>query len=189
LAHALRRRFHPHLPHQRIERLYALPGTSENRSGLRFSTHVCKALRQGFINQREDADQEDVLKFILEEVKKAEPGDHGGPAHLAWEMRIERIRLELGTKDHYARFASLAGSPLGGSVAAELEDFGFRDDPDKVPLRIARPKHKHELQRLDRVSKNFGITEREKYSVGVGFKWILTCLTLIFIGFSGGSVN
>ncbi|MEZ4866215.1 MAG: hypothetical protein R3C14_33165 [Caldilineaceae bacterium] len=52
LADGLRREFHSHLPAERLERLYTLPGTQANISGLRFSHEVLRVLRNGFLTRR-----------------------------------------------------------------------------------------------------------------------------------------
>ena len=48
LADALRREFYPHLPPERLGRLFALPDTRHTPSGLRFSAPVLDVLRGGF---------------------------------------------------------------------------------------------------------------------------------------------
>ncbi len=153
LADALRREFHPRLPLERIERLYALPGTIRNVAGLRFSDEVLGVLRTGFRVRREEQDQEAVLRFLLARVEAAEPtgpDEKNSLAHVAWESVRERLRLELEPGYALRRLAELAKTPLGPAIEAELETVGFPGQSDKIPLRVA-PHGLHALQRLARL--------------------------------------
>jgi len=87
LADALRRAFHSRLPPERLERLYALPGTTWNTSGLQFTQPVLAVLRRGFVVRRSEAQQKAVLEFLLRQIQRMEPEDEHSPAHLAWEWR------------------------------------------------------------------------------------------------------
>ncbi|MCP4699554.1 MAG: hypothetical protein GY862_22305, partial [Gammaproteobacteria bacterium] len=145
LADALRKQFHSHLPGQRIGRLYALPGTIRNSSGLQFTDEVLRVLRTGFIQHRDPSEQESVLKFILEKIEAAKPtdktADKTAPAYLMWELAQERIKMELDAKDDFKRLAQLAKTPLGSYISAELEPYGFQDDTAKIPLRLKKPQN------------------------------------------------
>lgn len=134
LADALRRRFHPHLPPERMDRLLALPGTTQNISGAHFSNEILKVLRNSFLQRRDEHEQEEVLKFILEKIQQAKPHENDSPAHLAWEAVKERVRLELEPDDNLERLAQLAKTKLGDSISAGLENYGFPGEPDKIPL-------------------------------------------------------
>ncbi|MBI1925884.1 formylglycine-generating enzyme family protein [Candidatus Poribacteria bacterium] len=188
LADDLRRKFHSHLPPERIERLYALPGTLYNVSGIRFSNEVLKILRRGFSIRRDADEQRRVLETILEQIDEAEPEPLDSMAHLAWEAVKERVRLDLDADNDLSRLGQLAKSPLGNSISASLENFGFPDDPDKIPLRV-KPRNKDALQRLARIAPNLNIPALEAYPVGWGHRLVLVLMCLLCLGFSGWSVK
>jgi hypothetical protein len=188
LVDALRREFHPHLPRERIERLNVLPGTQCNASGLRFSDEVLSVLRTGFLIRRDEEEQEDVLRFLLRKVQEAEPDQEDSLAHLAWETVEKRILLELDLDDDLERLTQLAKTPLGRAVTASLENFGFPGQAGKIPLRL-KPRNKHALQRLARISENFSIPILEAYPVAWGHWLALGILFFSFLGFSGWSVQ
>ena len=184
LADALRRKFHPHLPAERTERLFALPGTQCNVSGLRFSDEALKVLRAGFLVRRGEQEQEEVLRFLLQEIEKSEPDEEGDSlAHLAWEFVRERVRLELDPDNDLARLAQLARTPLGNAVGASLEGFGFEGETDKIPLRL-KPRSKHALQRLARISDGLKISKLEAYPVARWHWFALAIMILSFLGFT-----
>jgi formylglycine-generating enzyme required for sulfatase activity len=140
LADTLRREFHPQLPPERVERLYNLLRTAWNTSGLQFSQPVLAVLRRGFALRRSEAQQQKVLEFLLRQIQRAEPKDEHSPAHMAWEWRRERIRLELEPDLAVQRLARFAQSPLGETIRAELDRVVLPDshhpDPDAIPLRL-----------------------------------------------------
>ncbi|MFO1429396.1 MAG: formylglycine-generating enzyme family protein [Candidatus Competibacteraceae bacterium] len=140
LADALRKEFHPQLPPERIERLYNLPGTTWNTSGLQFSQSVLAVLRRGFVLRRSEARQQKALEFLLRQIQQAEPENEHSPAHFAWEWRRERVRLELEPDLAVQRLTRFAQSPLGEAIRAELGRVVFPDsqsaDPDAIPLRL-----------------------------------------------------
>ncbi len=146
MADALRRAFLPHLPPERVERLHRLPGTTRTVAGLRFSTPVLATLRAGFAVYWEDAEQEEVLGFILEQIRAVEPPETDSLAHLAWEWSIERVRLELDPDGAVERIAELAKTPLGDAIRSNLDDVVLpgqpvEDDRLAVPLRVAPKTH------------------------------------------------
>ena len=190
LADAVRREFHEHLPPERIERLYALPGTRHNVSGIRFSDEVLKVLREGFVVRRNEGEQEKVLRFLLKKVEEAEQAEaeKDSMAHLAWEAIKERVRLELERDYDAARLAQLAKTPLGASISANLEKFGLPGQRDKIPLRI-KPRNKNALQRLGRITEGLDIDVLQAYPV-TRWHWLaLGLVSLSFLGFSGWSVK
>jgi formylglycine-generating enzyme required for sulfatase activity/uncharacterized protein with von Willebrand factor type A (vWA) domain len=140
LADALRRKFHPQLPPERMERLYTLPGTTWNTSGLQFSQRVLAVLRRGFATRRTEAEQQAVLEFLLRQIQRAKPEDEHSPAHLAWEWRRERVRLELEPDLAVQRLARFAQGPLREAIRADLYRVVLPDkqdaDPDAIPLRL-----------------------------------------------------
>ncbi|HMQ32203.1 MAG TPA: hypothetical protein PKD53_15845 [Chloroflexaceae bacterium] len=160
LAGALRRRFFQSLPPERIERLYALPGTKETVAGLYFAPEVQKVLREGFFARRGEADQRQVLAAILDELRRVEPAG-GGLGHMAWELCCERVRLELDPDNDLDRLYQLAQTPLGPKIREDLAGFGFRDQPDKIPLRL-RPRRREALLRLHKLAPHLRIPALEE---------------------------
>jgi len=175
LADELRMCFHPHLAPEQIECLYALPNTTQTDSGLRFSDDVLKVLRDGFLTCRTDDEQEDVLKFVLDRVEKAEPDKpKNSLAYLSWEAVRERVRLELGQGDG-RRFGELMHSPLGKTLGDSLSNHGFPEEPGKIPIR--KPENRAALQRLARVEGNL---------LGIGNfvkSWQRACLGVLILCF------
>ena len=122
LADALRRQFWANLPPERIDRLFALPSTSYDASGLRFSNPVLAILRSGFVIRFKDKKQEAVLQFILEKIVETEPEATDSPAHLAWEWTRERVRLELHPDRAARQLIELDKTPLRDCIRAEMEN-------------------------------------------------------------------
>ncbi len=188
LAEALRRRFHPTLPPERLERLYTLPGVTCSSASLHFSPSLLAILRHSFAQRRSEEEQQAVLEFLLEKIRETEPEDKKSPAHLAWEWRLERVRLELEPDRALRRLAELAGSPLGDSIRAELAPTAIVDgkspdaaDDPVIPLR-RKPETRLGLKRLLALAKNCGIPKREAYPIAKGHRAALTLLTLGSLG-------
>jgi len=188
LIDSLRRIFHPHISSECIERLHALPGTRNNVSGLRFSTEVLKVLRQGFLVRRTDQEQEKVLRFILQEIHKAQPSEPESLAYLAWETIRERVRLELEASDDLSRLAQIAKTPLAGAISASLENYGFPDQSEKIPLRL-KPRNPAALQRLARIAEGFSVKKLDAYPVARAHWAVLAILLVAFLSFAGWSVK
>ncbi len=184
LANQLRTGFHPHLPVERIERLYALPDTRHNVAGIRFSAEVLSVLRRGWLARRSTGDQERILRLILEQVQKAQPAELESMAYLAWEAVCERVRLELNPAADLARLGQLAKTPLGNHIRADLEQYGFPDQVDKIPLR-SKPQNKDALQRLARISDSFAIRRLDAYPIAWRQWLVLGTLVALFLGFTG----
>ena len=141
LADRLRQCFHPDLPPERRQRLFALPGTVQTAGGLSFSPAVTAVLREGFARRRSPEAQEEVLAFVLERIREAEPPDPESQAHQAWEWRLERLRLELDPDHAMERLAVLAQGPLRGAIQGDLSNLrpgpdGWGSGPVRVPLRV-----------------------------------------------------
>ena len=189
LADALRRAFHPHLPPERLARLFALPDTLDTSAGLRLSRDVSAMLRGGFNTRRKAEDRDAVLRFLQEEIQKAEPareaGKEPGLAYLKWEMVRERLRLESDPDNDLARLAQLAKSPLGAGLVADLEE--------RPPLAIDKsggaPANPKARQRLAVLPGNpFNIPKLQVFPISPGKKALLTVLILSFLGFFGKGV-
>lgn len=188
LADRLRRKFYPHLPAERIERLYRLPGTQHNVSGLRFTDEVLKVLRQAFFVRRDEVAQEGILRFFLQAIEQAEPGESDSLAHLAWEVSRERLLLELQPDSDLKRLAELAQTPLGPSIAASLENYGFQGETNKIPLR-RKPRKQEALQRLARITDS-GLAHSLETIPIARKHWIgLGLLALVSLGLSSLSLR
>lgn len=122
LADSLRRQFQPHLPPERIGRLYILPGTTHSNSGLRFSDPVLAALRSGFVMRWDDETQEKILRHILNKIDEVEPAQKNSLAHLSWQWVSARVRLELDPYSALEDIERLVQTPLGNHIKADLEN-------------------------------------------------------------------
>ncbi|MBV9927014.1 MAG: hypothetical protein JOZ96_18495 [Acidobacteria bacterium] len=162
MADALRREFQPHLPPDRIERLFALPGTVVSASGIRFSVPVLAVLRAGFMVRWEQPRQEEILRFLLEKIAETEPGQKDSLAHLAWRWSMERVRLELEPDGALEQIARLGETPLKGAIQTELANVvlpgaALREpgstEITRVPLR-RKPRTREAFSYLARVATN-----------------------------------
>ena len=163
LAERLRRRFHAHLPHTRIQRIYRLPGLQRDGVGLNFDYETQRFLRRTWLNRRHPQDQQNVLKFIKKELEKAKPATISSDslAYLTWEAGLERVRLELEPDTDLKRFAELASSPVGRFMKASIQGCHVPGgNPPKgdreIPLRLI-PNDPRAQQRLAGVDRNIGI--------------------------------
>jgi hypothetical protein len=125
LADALRMKFLPHLPAERIERLFRLPGTVRTVAGLRFSKPVLAVMRSSFVVRWTKYRQEELLSFLLGQIRLVEPEQKDSLAHLTWEWIYERVNLELEPDRALNRLAQLVRTPLANSIQAELENIGL----------------------------------------------------------------
>nr|VFJ44498.1 MAG: Formylglycine-generating enzyme, required for sulfatase activity, contains SUMF1/FGE domain [Candidatus Kentron sp. DK] len=201
LADAIRGKFHPHLPPERLGRLFALPGATHTASGLLFSGPVLDVLRgipaepvgkggppwpDSFratkAKKVATAPVSDGLgAFLRAALEQAEPprGEGGKPglAHLKWEMARERLRLDAGEiDDDLQRMAELARSPLGDALLADLAERPPRDLPDTPRAR----------QRLARFPGNpFRIPRLAAFPLKT-WQWVTAAiLAMAFAGFLG----
>lgn len=190
LADALRCRFFDDLPPERIERLFTLPKTISTTNGLHFAKPIIAVLRTGFSVHFCETEQEQILQFILDKLKKAEPEDKQSPAHLAWEWRWQRVYLEVEPDKALQRLAELAGegSPLQKAIQVELENTA---PPPKKNITIASNEHiplrknpisQIALQRLQRIAKDSGIPKLSVLPVRIG-QWVT--LSLLISSLSG----
>ena len=192
LADTLRRRFHPNLPPERIERLVALPGTTLEAGGLRFTPPILAVLRRGFVVRRDRRQQEEVLEFLLEKIQEVEPVDRNSAGHRAWEWRLERVRLELDPDRALRRLSQLAAGSLGDSIRGELANAALSDHAGSsaaeaavVPLR-ARPTKRRGLQRLLLLNERSGVRRAEAQPAIGRLQWaVLTVLALGSLGLLG----
>ncbi len=191
LTDALRRRFFAELSPERIERLLALPNSSVNAAGLELSTEVLAVLRAGFAVRQPEAVQRRILKFLLGEIRKAEPADRKSPEHQAWEWRYERVRLELEPDAALKPLSELRQGPLGSSIRAELADVVLPSegqaealDAVGIPLR-AKPRTRRGWQRLSVLAPGAGVPRQKVYTVGAGHWTVLGILGFGLLGALG----
>ncbi|MEM9599306.1 MAG: hypothetical protein AAGD06_33865, partial [Acidobacteriota bacterium] len=176
LADAVRRRFHPQLPAHRIERLHRLPGTRRGAAGLTFEAGTLAVLRRGFRVLRDDDAQDDVLRFLLEEIDAVEPEAEGSLAHLSWLALRERVHLELDPAAALPKLGALVRTPVGESVRAQLAELDLGDGRPggEVPLRRL-PEKPRDLERLERLATGGQISKswsRVEMLVGGGLTWV-----------------
>ncbi|WP_089728653.1 WD40 repeat domain-containing protein [Candidatus Thiosymbion oneisti] len=138
LADKLRRRFYPHLPPTRLERILDLPGTRQDAEGIRFAPAVWRLLKQGFV-ARPQARRREVLEFLRDELDQAGKAlEAGSLARLDWQSRCALLDLELGRPT--PELAALARTPaLAAALSNRLQEFALSGgtDPgeaDKIPL-------------------------------------------------------
>ncbi len=188
-ADALRRRFYPEVPPERVERLLALPGVSASSAGLRFSRRLMALLRRGFLARNDDDRQREVLEFLTGEVLKEEPDSKDSLEHHVWEWKLERLRLELEPDRALERIAELGQGQLGDLIRRELDEVTVISGPEaledpeaagRAPLRFT-PASRRGKQRLLLLAASSGVSRREAYPVGVrhwallavlGFGWM-----------------
>lgn len=162
LADALRRKFMPSLPPERLGRLMSIPGTSHDEAGIKFSPQALPILRNGFFSRWTDLEQEQALEFIMKKIQDAEPKETRSLAHLTWEWILERIRLELEPDVATHHLAELYKTPLRDAIRADLENVALpggaqpKTDPlapPPIPLRL-KPNAKESLQLLSEMAEN-----------------------------------
>ncbi|MGB8508434.1 MAG: ABC transporter ATP-binding protein [Pyrinomonadaceae bacterium] len=140
MADALRREYAPHLPPGRIERLFRLPKTSWTAAGLHFSLPVLSVLREDFLRSWSVREQEDVLAFIIEHVRREEPPEKGSLRYLTWWWALEKIRLESEPDSALESLAKLSTTPLGDRVKRDFSVLYLPDEEmpsqDRLRLRL-----------------------------------------------------
>jgi len=155
LANSVRVRFQPNLPPQRIERLIRLPGSWLNTAGLVFSRPVLSILRGGFSFSWESEEQEEILKFLIDEIEMAEPPEKDSLRHVSWRWTRERIRLELDPDAALREIAELLSTPLQIHIKSELAATAAPGESlqqltNKIPLRVP-PATRQGKRRLARI--------------------------------------
>ena len=144
LADALRLTFQPHLPFQRIERLFYLPGTTNSVSGLRFSVPVLAILRSGFTCRWDQQKQKQVLDFLLQRIGELEPDRKDSLAHFSWRYVKARVYLEAEPDAALEEISKLEQTPLGNTIRSDLKNVVLAGEPlnepgsvhiTRVPLR------------------------------------------------------
>jgi HEAT repeat protein len=186
LAHTLRRAFQPHLPFERIERLFKLPGTTWQGSCLHFSRPVVAALRGGFVTRLSPAQQESMLDLIKQQIRRLEPPKREKSLRrLAWEWTLRRVELESAPDEVLPILSQLAQTPLGAEIKADLSHLVFvdqslpsqmGDDWVSVPLRT-RPLTTKGISYLKQLSPHVVVTSnlQEKFVLNWRrFRFILT---------------
>lgn len=184
LIDGLRRRFHPALPPQRLERLLTLPGTLRNAGGVCFAWPVLACLRTGFKVRHSTGEQQKVIAFLLEQIRRAEPQEWTSLAHQAWEWRLERVRLEMEPDRSLGRLAVLAQGPLEAVIRADLShvQLGPIRTPGTVPLRL-KPGSQKGMDRLTALATGSPLPRlREEDDEE---PWPVLLLAGAFVGLSG----
>lgn len=120
MADALRRKFAPHLAPEHIERLIRLNEPSWNVSGIYFSPPILSVLHKGFTESWSIQEQEEILRFILEQIKKLEPTDKESLEYLIWEWTFERVHLEVEPDEAIDSLAKLSLTPLGERIKKDF---------------------------------------------------------------------
>lgn len=141
LADRLRRKFASKLPPERVETLFRLPGSTWDAAGLRFSAEVLAALRAGFSSLRAPEWQEQVLSYIVGQIRAVEPEEYDSLRHLAWEWVLERVRLELDPDAALPNIGRLLLTPLADHIGAEFSRLGppgetTPSSASLIPLRL-----------------------------------------------------
>ena len=189
LADALRREFHPHLPPEAMERLYALDNSSPTKAGIRFSRAVQKRLREGLQARRTRAQRRKVAEFILRKIDESKPENaaEDSLARLSWEAVRVRVAAETGAEGALKRLAELARTPLGQFLGDSFGDYGLpgANEGERAPL----------LERPESVDGKRWLRGLPGNPVGVGspVAWrqraVLGVLAACFWGFSGWAVR
>ncbi len=144
LADELRREFHHGVPPERIDRLLALPGTERSTVGITFAQPVLAALADGFKTMRPLPEQERVLDFILDSIRRAEPPKppEGSTtiAHLLWRWAMARVQLDKDPDAAAAELKRLRKTPLIDSIKDTLRSRSVAasegDRDGRIPLRM-----------------------------------------------------
>ena len=181
LIDKIRKTFFPQLQPESSECIISIPGTTCTIAGLHFSKQVLACLRAGFANRLSHNKQEQIIHFIITEIKKTEPHHIDSPAHLKWEWSLERVRLELTPDAALKRLSKLSKTPLGQMIKDSFLHTVLPDtDIERkfgIPLRIA-PKTRDGKQRLSALAPNIGIPLLKNYPIPK-FLWsILILLSL-----------
>jgi len=165
LADALRREFYPHLPPERMGRLYALPDTSQILSTLCFSKAIQIVLRNGFKARRSESGRKALSAFLMRKIEETKPETEAGKdpslQFLKWERVKERFRMESDPNYDMKRLAELALTPLGISICEGLGAFGFEGEANKIPP-IVRPQNPKAWRRLKWLLKKPKYSLREE---------------------------
>ncbi|WP_042695992.1 WD40 repeat domain-containing protein [Azospirillum sp. B506] len=145
LADELRRTFHASVPPERIDRLLALPGTERSAVGIAFAQPVLAVLAEGFATLRDAREQERVLDFIEETIRRAEPPRPAKGCttipHLMWRWAMARVRLERDPDAAAEELKRLSATPLVHSLKDTLQSRTIRQEAEerdgRIPLRRA----------------------------------------------------
>jgi len=121
LADSLRREFHPHLPPQRIDRLFTMPGANYGVGGLRFPQPVLRQLLLGFNTRHSKFEQKQIHAFILRKVAERKPDQPESLAYLIWESTMQLVRLGIEPDKASKQLEKLSHSPLEVFIGRELE--------------------------------------------------------------------
>ena len=196
LIQAVRLQFFPHLPAETIESLIKIPKTTRTVTGLHFSTPVLAVLRQGFLTRFTESKQEEMLRFLLQQIKAIEPQDKQSLAYCHWSWRYHRLLLELEPDKALEQLSKLAQTPLKNAVRLDLADTACRGElirpysnkASLIPLRKA-PTTQDGRQRLGQLARHCGIKTLEAYPIAWSKKILAGCLLLCCVVATGWAVR
>lgn len=150
LADALRREFYPHLPPERIGRLFALPETAHILLTLCFSEAIQGVLRKGFKARRSESDMKALSAFLMRKTEEARPemeqGKDPSLQFLKWESVKEQLRMKSDPDYDMKRLAELALTPLELSICEDIKK------EVEIP-RLTALRKPEALKRLERLMK------------------------------------
>ncbi len=191
LAQHLRSEFYSQISSTSIQRFMQLPGVNLNSEGIVFSRDIIHILRKLWQSRNLPQRQKDVLTFILDQVRQAEPVTIPKTtiAYLTWEAVVERIRVELDPQNDYKRLAQLKNSPVGRYLETSFEGYcvsGTKEAKkgDKIEL-LCTPKDEHAAQCLASANNSLGIATRQAISLRWVHKFILAMLVLCTVTLGG----
>jgi HEAT repeat protein len=189
MAHTLRRSFQSHLPAERIERLFRLPGTTWQASCLCFSQPVLAALRGGFTTRLSPREQDAILDFIQQQIRFLEPPKcEKSLRRLAWEWTLRRVQLESAPDEVLPILSQLSQTPLGAEIKRDLSHLVFVDQPattiaesQRIPIPLrARPFTKKGIAYLKELSPQTVISNSLPESISLNWQRLQFIITRVW---------
>ncbi|QTR49754.1 formylglycine-generating enzyme family protein [Candidatus Thiothrix anitrata] len=150
----LLREFAPHLPLTRLQRLYALPNTQSDASGLYWGVDVLRLLRGQFHQWCRGEEKQRVQARLLGWYRAAKPDNEGCLRYYAWYWRYLRLLLEFSPRQAIPAMEQLQVSvaPLQAQIEQELQQ-------DALPFPLPDADDEESRKRLMRISKGKVISE------------------------------
>ena len=145
--------FYPRLPLTRLQRLYRLPGGTQDAGGLGLSLATLKLLRGQFYALHDDGQRRKTIETLLEWMQEAEPSERESPAWWGWRWRYARLLAELDVDRAYPLLEAVERS----GVLAE----GLAADLESLPI-TALPQQAETLKSLYQLGKRHGFVLLEK---------------------------
>jgi hypothetical protein len=175
MADILRKKYHAHLPPEKIQQLMTLPGTVSTKDRIQFSPKVLDVLQAGFGIHRSKTEQADVLKTILGAIQAVEPKEKSSIQHQLWEWYYQRVNLALAPQKAIPRLAALGakGSELSGYIHSEMKNVNAQ----RITTRNEKDK-----QILSWLCKG---TFKHYKPVAIWHKIMIALLLVCFLGVNG----